>query len=219
MALPTYLELVNDVLVRMREPEVSTVQENTLSKLIGKLVNDAKRQVEDAYNWNSLTSTLTAVTEANTFNYGLTGVGSRFKAIDAFNATAKIKMSPRPTSWMNEVFLTTQTPNTGNVEFYNFNGVTAAGDTQVDVYPVPVSVQTLFFNLYVPQDKLVNDTDVMLAPEEPVLLGAYARALVERGEDGGLNSSEAYGLYKASLADHIAIESSRYVEEDSWEAT
>jgi hypothetical protein len=36
MALPTYLELVNDVLVRMREPEVSTVQENVLSKLIGQ---------------------------------------------------------------------------------------------------------------------------------------------------------------------------------------
>ena len=53
MALPTYLELVNDILVRMREPEVSTVQENVLSKLVGRLVNDAKRQVEDAYSWNS----------------------------------------------------------------------------------------------------------------------------------------------------------------------
>jgi hypothetical protein len=58
----------------------------------------------------------------------------------------------------------------------------------------------------------------MLAPKEPVVLGAFARALVERGEDGGLNSSEAYGLYKASLADAIAIESSRYVEEETWEA-
>ena len=55
-------------------------------------------------------------------------------------------------------------------------------------------------------------------PKEPVILGAYARALVERGEDGGLNSSEAYGLYRSSLADAIAIESSRYVEKDGWEA-
>jgi hypothetical protein len=74
------------------------------------------------------------------------------------------------------------------------------------------------FNLYVPQDKLSADTDTLLAPEEPVVLGAFARALVERGEDGGLNSSEAYGLYKASLADAIALESSRYTEEDAWEA-
>ena len=217
MALPTYLELVNDILVRMREPEVSTVQENTLSKLVGKLVNDAKRQVEDAYNWNSLTATLTAVTEANTFNYGLTGLGTRFKVIDAYNATGKTSMRNVSTRYMNEQFMISA-PVTGSPSEYNFNGVTAAGDTQVDVYPIPTSAETLLFNLFIPQEKLVNDTDKMLVPEEPVLLGAFARALVERGEDGGLNSSEAYGLYKSSLADAIAIESSRYVEEETWEA-
>ena len=217
MALPTYLDLVNDVLVRMREPEVSTVQENTLSKLIGKLVNDAKRQVEDAYNWNSLTSTLTAVTEANTFNYGLTGLGSRFKVIDAYNATKKWEMSNVSTRAMNERFIVAS-PMTGSPTDYNFNGITAAGDTQVDLYPIPSGVETILFNLYVPQDKLVNDSDTLLAPEEPIILGAFARALVERGEDGGLNSSEAYALYKASLADAIALESGRYSEEDSWEA-
>jgi len=45
MALPTYLDLVNDVLVRLREPEVGTVNENTLSKLVGAFVNDAKRSL------------------------------------------------------------------------------------------------------------------------------------------------------------------------------
>jgi len=219
MALPTYLELVNDILVRMREPEVSTVQENTLSKLVGKLVNDSKRQVEDAYNWNCLTATLTAVTEANTFNYGLTGVGQRFKVIDVYNSTAKKQMKAASTASLNSMFLTAGAiPETGSPDYYNFNGVTAVGDTQVDVYPVPTGAETIFFNLYVPQDKLSADTDSMLVPEEPVILGAFARALVERGEDGGLSSSEAYALYKASLADAIAIESSRYVEEDAWEA-
>jgi hypothetical protein len=217
MALPTYLDLVNDILIRMREPEVTTVQENILSKLVGKLVNDSKRQVEDSYNWNSLTATLTAVTSANTFNYGLSGLGTRFKVIDAYNATLKSELRNATTREMNERFLLS-TPDTGSPSEYNFNGVTAQGDTQVDVYPIPVGAETLLFNLYIPQEKLVEDTDVMLAPEEPVVLGAFARALVERGEDGGLNSSEAYSLYKSSLADHIAIESSRYIEEESWEA-
>jgi hypothetical protein len=217
MALPTYLDLVNDILIRMREPEVTTVQENILSKLVGKLVNDSKRQVEDSYNWNSLTATLTAVTSANTFNYGLSGLGTRFKVIDAYNATLKSELRNATTREMNERFLLS-TPDTGSPSEYNFNGVTAQGDTQVDVYPIPVGAETLLFNLYIPQEKLVNDTDVMLAPEEPVVLGAFARALVERGEDGGLSSSEAYSLYKSSLADHIAIESSRYIEEESWEA-
>ena len=51
----TYLELVNDVLVRLRESTVSTVGETTYSSLIGKFVNDAKRQIEDSFNWNVLT--------------------------------------------------------------------------------------------------------------------------------------------------------------------
>ena len=217
MALPTYLELVNDVLVRMREPEVTTVQANVLSKLVGTLVNDSKRQVEDAYNWNSLTATLTAVTVASTFNYGLVGLGTRFKIIDAYNSTKQAAMRNISTRVMNERFMVS-TPQTGSPFEYNFNGVTAAGDTQVDLYPVPTGVETILFNMFIPQEKMVNDTDTLLAPEEPVVLGAFARALVERGEDGGLNSAEAYGLYKSSLADAIAIESSRYVEEDGWEA-
>jgi hypothetical protein len=55
-------------------------------------------------------------------------------------------------------------------------------------------------------------------PYEPVIFLAYAKALAERGEDGGLASSEAYGLCKTSLSDAIAIESGRYGEEETWDA-
>jgi hypothetical protein len=41
---------------------------------------------------------------------------------------------------------------------------------------------------------------------------AYARALLERGEDGGLSSSDAYSLYRAMLSDYIALEGTRYPE-------
>lgn len=216
MALPSYLDLVNDVLVRMREPEVSTVQENTLSKLIGKLVNDAKRQVEDAYNWNSLTDTLIIETITDTYGYVLNGAGTRFKVIDVQDISNRIQLRNIDTRSISTFLL--NNPNPGKPLYYNFNGVHTTGDTKVDFYPVPVGGYTLYFNLYIPQEQLTTDTDQMLAPKEPVVLGAFARALVERGEDGGLNSSEAYGLYKASLADAIAIESSRFVEEDGWEA-
>ena len=45
---------------------------------------------------------------------------------------------------------------------------------------------------------------------------AYARALVERGEDGGLTSSEAYNLYRSMLADYIALEATRYPESQEY---
>jgi hypothetical protein len=216
MALPTYLDLVNDVLIRMREPEVTTVNENTLSKLVGRLVNDAKRQVEDAYAWNALTDTLIIETTANTYGYVLTGSGTRFKVIDAQDNTNKSVINALSTKLMSQYLLNNTSP--GNPMYYNFNGIHSTGDTKVDFYPVPNAGLTLYFNLYIPQAELTSDTTAMLVPREPVVLGAFARALVERGEDGGLNSSEAYGLYKASLADAIAIESSRYVEEETWEA-
>ena len=216
MALPTYLGLVNDILIRMREPEVSTVNENTLSKLVGKLVNDAKRQVEDAYAWNSLTDTLMIETLANTYGYVLNGSGTRFKVIDAQDITNKSQINALTTKMMSQYLLNNMDP--GNPMYYNFNGVHTTGDTKVDFYPVPNAGLTLYFNLYIPQAELTGDADTLLAPKEPVVLGAFARALVERGEDGGLNSSEAYGLFKSSLADAIAIESSRYVEEETWEA-
>lgn len=217
MALPTYLELVNNVLVRLREPEVSTVQENTLSKLIGRLINDTKRQVENAYQWNALTKTLTITTLADTYGYVLTGSGQLFKVIDAQDITNKVPLRDIPTITMSNYLLHSST-SSGNPAYYNFNGVDTNGDTKVDFYPVPSAGITIYFNLYVPQEDLSADSDTMLVPKDPVVLGAMARALVERGEDGGLNSSEAYALYRSSLADSIAIESTRFVEEETWEA-
>ena len=218
MALPSFLDLVNDVLVRIREPEVSTVNENVLSKLVGKMVNDAKRQVEDAYNWNALSSTFTVNTTANVFNYNIVGTGARFKVVDVFNNTSRIHMNSVSTNIMNDRYLLGATPTPSAPVDYNFNGTSATtGDTLVDIWPPPNGVYTLFFNVFVPQVELATDSSIMLVPKEPVVLLAKAMALVERGEDGGLSNSEAYGIFKSSLADYIALESSRYPDEDSWE--
>jgi hypothetical protein len=55
-------------------------------------------------------------------------------------------------------------------------------------------------------------------PDVLVSQNAYARALVERGEDGGLSSSEAYALYKTMLSDYIALEGTRYPENQEFVA-
>ncbi len=218
MALPTYLELVNDVLVRLREPEVTTVQANTLSKLIGKLVNDSKRQVEDAYNWSALTNTSTVSTVAGTSLYTLTGSSNRFRVDGARNVTKLNELNNIPVALMEHYQAATASPQQGSPGYYCFKGIDVNGDAKVELFPVPDGVYTLSFDLYVPSGTLVNDTDTIKVPYDPVVAGAYARALVERGEDGGLNSSEAYALYRGSLADYIAIEASRFVEGGSWEA-
>lgn len=216
MALPTYLELVNDVLVRLREPEVSTVNENTLSRLVGKFINDARRQVEDSYRWNALSNTLTATTSNTVFNYALPDSGARFKVIDVYNNTSKQFLTAASTSQMNQ-WLLGENRQSGSPMYFNFNGVDENGDTLVDLYPIPDGAYQIFFNIIDTQENFVNDSDKMLVPMEPVTHLAYAKALVERGEDGALQSSEAYALFKQVLADYIAIESGRYPEEDAWQ--
>jgi hypothetical protein len=213
----TYLECVNDVLVRLRESEVETVAQNSYSKLIGKFIQDAQRQVEDAYNWNALTNTLTMQTVPDLFNGVLVGSGIRFRVIDVINDSENYVMRYMPTKAMNELFLV-QPIQKGSPRYYNFNGVSPDGDTQVDIYPIPDKQYELRFNIIQAQDPLKFDTDTLLVPPEPVIFLAYAKALAERGEDGGLGSSEAYGLYQVSLADHIAIEGNKYPEEFTWEA-
>jgi len=62
----TYLQLINNVLIRLRETQVSTNNETSYSTLIGLFVNDAKRQIEDAFSWNVLGQTVTITTVAAT---------------------------------------------------------------------------------------------------------------------------------------------------------
>ena len=45
----TYLNLVNNVLRRLREDVVTTVTNNTYSTMVGDFVNDAKELVETAW--------------------------------------------------------------------------------------------------------------------------------------------------------------------------
>lgn len=210
-----YIQLVNSVLRRLRETEVSSVADNAYSKLIGEFVNDAKRQAEDAYPWNALSETLTASTATDIFNYVLVGSGQRFRVLDVLNDTSNIIVNNATTRWMNEQFLLTSVQK-GSPAYYNFNGTNSNGDTQVDLFPIPNGVYEIRFNVIKPQVALASDADVLLIPSEPVIFNATARAMAERGEDGGIASGEMYAIYKQSLADAIAIESGRYIEEDAW---
>jgi hypothetical protein len=213
--MATYLDLVNNVLRRLREPTVSSVQDNSYSKMIGVFINDAKREVEDAHEWNALANTLTATTTDSVFNYVLTGSGQRFRVIDILNDSNNFQLNYAPTVWMDKQFLLVQSGK-GVPAYYNFNGVDSNGDTQVDLYPIPDGTYTIRFNLIIPQVDLSADSDRVWVPHHLVSMLAYAKAIAERGEDSGVLSSEAYQLYRLALADAVAIERNRYLEEIVW---
>jgi hypothetical protein len=207
----TYLELVNDVLVRLRESTVTTVGETAYSALIGKFVNDGKRQIEDSYSWNVLSQTITVTTASGTSSYALTGAGQKFQVNDAINTTSDVGLQNISFVRMNRN-LNFATPATGVPAEFAFNGVDGSGDTKVDLYAIPDGVYTILFDLAVPQAALSADGTSVKVLDYLVTQSAYARALIERGEDGGTASSEAYALFRGMLSDAIALESTRYVE-------
>ena len=209
----TYLELVNDVLTRLRETNVSTVSETSYSALVGKFVNDAKRQIEDAYTWNVLNQTITVTTTSATSSYSLTGAGQKFRMNDAINTTSVITLDNIAVADMNRK-LNFGTPSQGIPSEFCFNGVDGSGDTKIDLFPVPSGVFTLLFDLTIPQANLTSDGTSVKVLDYLVAQSAYARCLIERGEDGGTASSEAYALFRGMLSDAIAMESTRYPEDN-----
>ncbi len=211
----TYLDLVNNVLRRLREDEVTSVTDNTYSKMVGDYVNDAKQFVEDAWSWSALRTTLTAVTSEGIFNYVLTGSQNKIQVLDVINDTSNLFMTYQSQHWFNNQYLN-QDPVSGSPEYYTFNGVDSNGDTQVDIYPKPDGVYTLRFNCIQRNDVLSSDTDDLLIPNQPVIHMAVALLARERGETGGTSAPEYFAIADKFLSDAIALDAQKHPEEVIW---
>src|SRR5210317_1730535 len=130
----TYLNLVNNVLRRMREDEVTTVNQSTYSKMVGDFVNDAKKLVEDAWDWSALRTTMTVTTSADVFNYVLVGSQNKIKVLHAYNDTDNWELQYQTPIWFDDKYMK-QDPQSGSPQYYVFNGINTNGDTQIDIYP------------------------------------------------------------------------------------
>jgi len=217
MALSTYLQLVNEVLVRMREPAVTSVSENQVSSLVGKFVNDTKRYIADSYDWDAFNTSINVTTATdNGGPYSIVGSGLRFKVNNVLDTTSYSELTPISRSQLDLYMYGTSSTQKAAPGNYVLTGVDGNGDTQVSFWPVPDNAYVMRFSLLVPEADLVADSDTTKLAKEPIVLGALARALIERGEDGGITSSDSYAFFKQCLGDIIALEMSRSPEFDSW---
>ena len=211
----SYLDIVNNILKRLRERTVSTVNESSYSSLIAVIVNDAKESVENAWNWSALRTTLSATTTSGVFNYELNGSLNALTVLDATNVTDNFFLDYKAAHDFNKFFLSNDVA-IGSPYYYSFNGVSSDGDTQVDLYPIPDKAYTIRFNCVLRSDDLVNDTDTLTVPTKPVELLAYAIAVEERGEDGGINPVSAYARATNALQDAVALDGNKHPEELVW---
>ena len=191
----TFRGLINEVLIRLREDTISgdwsgdINDSSTISayqKVIGALVNDAKRHVEERHDWLNLRETVDIATVNGTENYNLSS-GQEIKIMDAINNTTGMHLRQVGRTYINTVTFPSQ--NTGEPLYYGFNGSDASNNLKVDLSPVPTEAHTISFDILKYQAELAEAATVIKVPEKPVILGAWARAIAERGEDGGTQSS------------------------------
>ena len=208
----TYLELVNNILIRLREREVTSVNDSAYSKLIGQFVNDSMQEIERSWDWSALRTTLTATTISDTFSYELNNTGNDFEILNVINDTSNVFMEYRTAHEFDNWYLN-QIPVSGSPSYYSWNGVSSDGDTQVDIYPKPDGVYSLRFNMIKRNTPMTSDTDTLAIPSHPVQMLAYAKAVDERGEDGGTSAQSAFATAQRVISDAIALDSARHPEE------
>lgn len=211
----TYLQLINAVLRRLREDTVSNYNDTEYSTLIGDFVNEVKREVEDSWNWSNLRSTIQIATSSGTFKYTLTNAGDRYKILQVLDDTNDYELFPAPWDTLNKWFTITNSTN-NQPSWYGINGQDSNSDPYVDLFPTPNGAYTINFNMVIAQDDLAANATKLTVPDYPVILGTYARALSERGEDGGTMYAEAMNQYYKALSDAIAMDSHNCKEETVW---
>jgi len=161
----TYLEMINSILRRLRERTVNTANESTYSRLIGQFVNDAKNEIEEAWDWNSLKTTLTAATSTGVFSYNLTDSGQNPTVLSVLNDTSNDFMRYASNYDFDNWYLN-QDVVSGSPQYYNINGIDTNGDTIMDVYPKPDGVYNIRVNMVMNVVKMV----VSLQPQHSIML-------------------------------------------------
>ena len=218
----TFRGLINEVLIRLREDTISSdwsgdINDSTTvsayQKVIGSVVNDAKRHVEGRHDWLNLRSTVDISTVNGTKNYNLSS-GQEIKIMDAFNQTTGMHLRQVGKTYINTVTYPSQ--NTGEPLYYGFNGSDSSNNLKVDLSPVPTEAHTISFDIIKYQDDLTEAATVIKVPEKPVILGAWARAISERGEDGGTQSSLMAGEAAEALQQAIIRDSVNTRYETDW---
>lgn len=217
--MATQLTVVNNILRRLRETEVSSVASTTYSKFIGQLVNDAMQMMNDRWYWTvNLTSYDTSILgDSSTVEYNLASTNNRsFLVRSARND--KLPMAYDITD--GEEFQLSHVPETVRLETINgYKGSIPAVPIPTEFSLVPQTDGTWTIKLtqaasgartwrtwwYVPQDELALDgsdnSTTLNLPSYPVEMLALYKAQYERGEaqPGGPEELEAHAAMAAAM--------------------
>lgn len=196
----TYLQLVNKVLKKLRETQVSGIS-TEYSYLIGEYINEAKMEIEDAAKWKALRTEITfnTVIGQGGYNVGQGGVGS-----NATNERSYLlkDVRQRPLCFNLQINAQYQLWDIGREDYRRManmpNGEQPGQPSFictdrtndgliVRLWPYPDAVYPFKVVFIVPQGELEDDNDELTIPARPVWLLAASYAEAER--TGGQGTS------------------------------
>jgi len=218
----TFRELINEVLIRLREDTITTDWSGDINdsstitdyqKVIGSLINDSKRNIETYHDWLVLRETVDVATVNGTRNYNLSS-GQEIKILNVINQDTGNNLVQVSRQYMNSTRYPSE--NSGEPMYYSFNGADSSNNLKVDLEPKPASSQTLSFDIVKYQDEFTLAATTLKIPSKPVILGAWARAISERGEDGGTNVSVAAAETSDAISQAVMLDSGNTQYESEW---
>lgn len=212
----TFLEVVNNVLVLMRQDEITTTVgvEDEAVKVVIQHVNDAKRKVENSWRWNALRDEWSITGVASQKTYALTGTEEQVIIDDVVSESGKYYLKQTSPKFMKRKDISSV--GNGPPLEYAINGINSSREVQIDFWPTPEGGESLTVVGWGLQPALASDATELKVPYLPVVYEALAMAARERGEVGGQTALEIFGMAKKYLADSIALDAAMSPLDTNW---
>ena len=215
----TYLEAVNKVLRRLREPEVGSVDETVYSKLIGEFVNDAKSLVQNAWSWSgNIQQNLTVGTSLTDLTIPNSTVNTQVRSVRNIDTKANLKRLEY-TNYRDLFIDNILVPTVGpQPEFYATQFDFTTDSQKVYFWPPTEGSKTFYLNVRWDNrgDDVLTDSSILSVPSLPVVQFAHAMAVEERGETGGTTPATLFGIAKSTLSDAVAYDASFFPSATTW---
>lgn len=227
----TYLEIINRVMIRLREDTVTALNED-YSRLIAEFVAEGHEEVLGAHDWSRFDTEVSIDLVAATKDYELTGTTS--ESVLRRNESGPMvyiydDVSDRygePVQELHYVELDrmykqdTQLDIEDPTWFSLRESATNEGYT-ASFYPLPNTARVVKMNFWTPEAVFDPDssslTTEMLAPWRPVYLYALMLALNERGEEIGEPGNLAEQNYYKALGKAIERDKGLRGKNDEYE--
>ena len=207
----TYLQLVNAVLDRLREPQVATVRttDDPVVNVVKHFINDAKRHVEAAHGWNATRNLWAFGTEENVAGYVLSETANGCRI-------SEVMIDGWPIDQWDLRALLAGERKTGKPYRYAWEGTDDTGNIMIRFDPIPEKMFPVRAVGHRNLPDLSTDTDNLRLPDQPVIYYALALAARERGEVGGQTAGELFNMAQQYISDAIALDATLSPTEMTW---